>query len=414
MNTTIVIAILVAALIVGYLLFTKMEKANHRLMEAHQEKQRLESEKLILQERNERLSQQLKEAEEKGRNIDETMKMQFKELAQTILQEKSNSLKASSEETLQPLREEIQNFRNQITKSYADETGQRKSLEDRIRELIKQSQQLGIEAGNLTKALKGDSKVQGDWGEQILERILEDSGLQKDISYQVQPYIKDDTGTIVTNEDNKKMRPDVIVHFPDNRSIIIDSKVSLTAYANFMNTEKDEEKESFIRQHIQSVEKHIKELAEKDYSRYYERSIDFVMLFIPNEGAYNLAMQQKDTLWEQAYKKKIVIIGPTSLISTIKLVENLWDRNNQEKNIEAFMEEMEKIYDKMRLFLESFEDASAQIQKADSKMQEAKKRLVEGKGNLIDRLAKLNEMGLKPKNNLPQSYQKELNSRLDE
>ncbi|MFC4666553.1 DNA recombination protein RmuC [Falsiporphyromonas endometrii] len=414
MNLTLLIIALIACIGIMILFFKKNEKSNQIIRELSEEKTKLQGEKNILTERLKSTERAYIESEQKCKSIDEAMKLQFKDLAQSILQEKSNSLKISSDETLRPLKEEIKNFREQIIKSYADETGQRKSLEDKIQELIQQSEKLGSEANNLTKALKGDSNVQGNWGEQILERILEESGLEKNIGYEVQSYIKDEGGAKVISDDNHKMRPDVIINFPDQRSIIIDSKVSITAYVGYMNAQEKKQKDEFLKQHIQSVKRHIVELANKDYSKYLKKKIDFVMLFIPNEGAYNLAMQNDAELWEEAYRKKIVIIGPTSLISTLKLVENLWDRDNQEKNILSIMEEVEKLYDKFRLFLESFDDANSQITKAQEKMTEAKNRLYDGRGNIISKFAKMKEMGLKTKNNLPPSYQKRLNDYIKE
>ena len=267
------------------------------------------------------------------------------------------------------------------------------------------NQQISEEAHNLTQALKGSSKTQGDWGEMILETILENSGLEKGREFFVQEFLRDEAGNTITGADGKKMQPDVLIKYPDGRNVIVDSKVSLTAYERYMAAETDEESESTVKQHLQSVKKHIDELSAKNYDNYTD-SLDFVMMFIPVEPAYFLVMKQDSNIWNYAYKKKILLISPTNLIAALKLVADLWKREHQNRNAFEIAERGGKLYDKFVSFAENMEDIGSNINRAQKSYDTALNQLKDGKGNLIGQVEKLKELGVKAQKTIPPSLKK--------
>ena len=280
----------------------------------HEEKlivSRLEADNRIL---NDRLSAQRNEAE----TMREQMNNEFRLMANSILEEKSRRFTEINQENigriLTPLQEKLVEFKQKVEDTYDKESKERFSLDTRIRELVELNRQISQEANNLTKALKGDSKVQGDWGEMILESILEKSGLVKGREYFTQETLADEVGKAQINEDGRKMRPDIIVIYPDKRRVIIDSKVSLTAYSRYVDAESPEDATKALQEHIRSLKNHVLELAAKRYQDYVE-SLDFVMMFVPNEPAYLVAMQQEPTLWQFAYDHRVMLISPTNLIA---------------------------------------------------------------------------------------------------
>ena len=264
---------------------------------------------------------------------DNEQKEQFQNLANDILEDKSRRFTEANRENIErilgPLNKDIQEFRKKVEESYSKETVERTVLERKIAELVQLNNRIREDAVNLTNALKGNTKTQGDWGEMILERILENSGLTKGREYFIQETLKDESDRVIRTENGNTMRPDVIVVYPDNRKVIIDSKVSLTAYVDYCNAETETEREVALKAHLLSVRKHIDELSARNYCDWCDGALDFVMLFIPNESSYVLAMQSEPTLWHEAYRKRVLLLSPSNLIVSLKLTADLWSGNTK-------------------------------------------------------------------------------------
>ena len=348
----------------------------------------------------------LDEQQKNVKQIQEQFKSEFKNLATDILEEKSRNLSESSQksinELLSPLKIKIDEFKTQIQNNYVKETSERFSLAKEIKQLASLNSQLTMDAQNLTKALKGDSKIQGDWGEMILENILEQSGLSKGREYFVQESFD--------NNDGGKSRPDVVVHYPGKRCVIIDSKVSLTNYEQYISASKDSEREEALKKHIISVSKHVKELSDKNYQDLLKdcKSPDFVMMFLPIEPAYLLAIQNSPNLWQNAYKNKILLISPTNLIAALRMIRELWYQDKQNKNVAEIAKESGALIDKFVGLLEDFDKIEKAISNLDKTYTDARKKLHTGKGNLIGRAEKIRKLGAKSKKEIPSSFANEM------
>ena len=380
-----------------------------------------EAEKRLQDERNmaaKRLQEERTHAETLRREADEQWNKKLEALKSEIsritleqLSKKQDALQDQNRnqmgELLQPIREKFAEFEKSVNESKTQNAVQKEDLKKSFESMLKlfeqqqnqavnsikeQTEKIGSDAANLTKALKGDSKIQGDWGEMVLETILENSGLVKDENYFVQENVKD--------EDGNNFRPDVIVKFPEGRSVVIDSKVSLTAYADAMAADTEDLRTQRMASHVQSVIRHIDELAAKKYDDLVENAIGYVLLFIPNEAAYSAALKARPQLAQEAYKKKIIIISPSNLLMTLQLAYNLWQYDKQTKNVEKIVQSASGLYDKVALFQDSFDKIGAQIQTLSATFENAKGQLCEGKGNVLTRVEKFKDLGISPKKSL--------------
>lgn len=386
----ILLIILAAGLAVA--LVRQSQSAARRLGEAADANAQLR-EKLSRAE--ERLALLDKEKEERQRAEEE----RFRNLANEILLTNSRRFKAEHEtrlsEILTPLKDDIDSFKKRVEETYSREARERFSLSERIKELIETNQSIGKEARELTEALRGDSKIQGDWGELVLQTILEKSGLREGVHFTVQ-QTTDSTGRTLRNESGASLRPDVVINYPDGRCIVIDSKVSLTAFVRYTKASTDEERRVEGARHVASVKAHIDELSRKNYQDYVgDRKTDFVMMFIPNEPAYIAAMRLDDNLWQEAFDRRVLIISPTHLISALRIVAQLWSHDRQTRNAIDIAETAGRMYDKFVAFVDDMQRIDKALGQASDAHREAMKKLSEGTGNLIGRAEKMRVLGAK-------------------
>ncbi|MFW6019917.1 MAG: DNA recombination protein RmuC [Bacteroidales bacterium] len=351
----------------------------------------------------EKLNNQKKEIEELSKKFN----TEFENIANKILDEKSVKFtkqnKENLESILKPLGENIDNFKKKVEEVYDKESKERFSLGKEVEKLVSLNQQISQEAHNLTNALKGNSKTQGDWGQMILENILEKSGLVKDREYFVQEYLKNEDGNYQKNNQGKRMQPDVIIAYPDNRKVIIDSKVSLTAYTKYAESDDPQQQQQALQEHLKSIRRHIDDLSSKNYQD-FAPTLDFVMMFVPNEPAYLVALQNDPDLWHYAYNKRILLISPTNLIAALKLIVDLWKREYQNQNAQAIADRGKALYDKFVNFVNNLNDLGKHIQKTQESYDEALGKLKYGKGNLIGQAEKLRNLGIKSQKNIPRHF----------
>lgn len=351
-----------------------------------------------LREENSRLQERIHNIENEKERMFKESEIRFKNIANEILERNTTLFKEQNEsrlsEILTPLKDNIDQFKKTITESYSIEARERFSLQERIKELIELNQSIGKEAKDLTLALKGNNKIQGNWGEMILENILSKSGLEKGREYFVQESTQ--------NDDGKRLIADVVINYPDGQKIVIDSKVSLNAYIDLINCENGTEQETHKKRHLTSIRNHIIELKNKSYQDYLgTEKAEFVMMFIPNESAYICAMQLDHKIWQEAYDSRVLIISPTHLISVLRLIEQVWIHDRQTRNAVEIALESGKMYDKLVGFIADMQQIEKALSNAQNNYDNALKKLSTGPGNLIGKAEKLKAMGAKASKALP-------------
>lgn len=357
----------------------------------------LSSQLATLKTEKENLIEKLNTLKTEIENLHTQSREQFKNLANEILEEKSqkftNQNKENMDAIMTPLKEKIVAFQTQVENVYKIESTERNTLKGEITTLVSLNKLISEQANNLANALKGDSKKQGNWGEVVLERILERSGLEKDREYKIQYSLQ--------NSEGSRLQPDVVVFLPNNKHIIIDAKVSLTAYEAFVNAEAEEEKKQHLLKHLISVKKHIDELSKKDYQSLVDiNTLDFVLLFIPIESSFSIALQSDNELFNYALDKKIVIVSPTTLLATLYTVATLWKQEKQAKNVIEIAEESGKLYDKFFGLVEDLLDVGRKMNSAKLSYEEAMKKASTGPGNIVKRIENIKKLGAKASKSL--------------
>lgn len=349
----------------------------------------------------EKLETQKAEIEDLGRKFN----LEFENIANKILETKTEKFtelnKNNLKDILDPLGKNIEDFKKVVNETYTTESKERFSLGEKVKELAELNQQISKEARDLTRALKGEAKTQGRWGEMILETILEKSGLRKGEEYFMEYQLTDEQGNPLRSDaEGKKMRPDAVIKYPDNRNVIIDSKVSLNAFTRYIETEDPEIQKKELADHVNAVKNHIVALSTKGYDD-YDKSLDFVMMFIPSEPAYIAALQGDPDIWNFAYEKRILLLNPTNLITSLKLIVDLWKREKHNRNALEIADRGAKMYDKFVGFVANLEDIGKNITKAQAAYNESYKQLTSGSDNLVLQATKMKNLGLKAKKNLP-------------
>lgn len=346
-----------------------------------------------------RLEEQQRHSEQKLQLLTEAradLTQQFKALAHEIFDEKGRQSGEQLNRVLTPFREQLHDFKKKVDEVYINDVRERATLKQELENLRQLNQQMNHEAVNLARALKGDTKIQGNWGELILERVLEQSGLRRGTEFEIQSGYRDG--------DQRLLRPDVIVHLPDNKDVIIDSKVSLRAYERYCNEEEPGRQRQALQEHVQAVRQHITLLSDKDYSALEGlRSLDFVLLFMPIEAAFLAAFQADDGLFTHAFERHIVVVSPTTLLATLRTIENIWRYERQNQNAQAISERAGAVYDKLRGFVEEMEKFGIQLATLDATYNVAMNKLSQGRGNLISQASRFVDLGVKVRKPLPKT-----------
>ncbi len=364
------------------------------------EKEQLITKNTSLEEQLKNLREKLEENKTEIENLQEKFTKEFENLANKILDEKAtkftNQNKENIKNILEPLEKKIQSFEKKVTDSDEKRAGFQSALKTQLENLKQMNQQMSKETINLTKALKGDSKSQGNWGELVLERVLEKSGLEKDREYFVQQSFVQDGG--------RRVLPDVVIHLPDSKKMIIDSKVSLTAYEQYINEEDENIRVSHLKEHLNSLKRHIEQLSAKKYEDLYEiESPDFVLLFVPIETAFSVATNEDSSIYNRAFEKNIVIVTPSTLLATLRTIDTMWTNEKQQRNAIEIARQAGALYDKFNGLLQDLIAVGKRIDDSKKEYSNAMNKLVEGRGNLIVSVEKLKKMGAKAKKALPEN-----------
>lgn len=381
----------------------KLEETYDKAIQA-KESIRLEKEEINLEltkSKNiiEHLENKVKEEKRAIETLQEKFTKEFENLANKILDEKSTKFTKQNKESLEvilnPLHEKIKTFEKRVEDTHKESIDRHAMLRQQIIGLKELNEQMSKEATNLTKALKGDSKIQGNWGELVLERVLEKSGLEKDREYFVQNSF--------TTDDGKRVLPDVVLHLPDNKKMIIDSKVSLVAYERLVNEEDEDQRNIYLKQHIASLRKHIEQLSEKNYQDIYKiESPDFVLLFVPIEPAFAVAINQDTSLYNWAFEKNIVIVTPSTLLATLRTIDSMWTNEKQQQNALEIATQAGRLYDSFVRLSDDLLKVGSQMDTAKNTYAGAMKKLSEGRGNLISRVENLKKLGAKASKHIDQ------------
>lgn len=416
--------IIIVAVVIGFVLFNNTKAGYERQIgelkkqletEREYTKRMLDQADANLQRANQNLERERQHAEQMRKESDlrweeklDSLKNNMQNTAAKELAAKQEELQRTNrmqmDDLLKPIKEQFNDFKRAVdeskTQNEVNKTELQKAFESTMKLFQQQQQQtvdslklqterIGEDAANLSRALKGESKTQGDWGEMVLETLLENSGLQRGEEFFVQETVK--------SEDGASFRPDVVVKFPEGRSVVIDSKVSLKAYADAVAAEDEREREQLLAEHVKSVRRHVDELSAKSYDKLVKDAIGFVLMFVPNENSYIAAMKQQPDLSRYAYQKRIIIISPSNLLMALQLAYNLWQYDRQSKNVEKIVKTAADLYDKVAGFAETFTDLEAQLQRLARNFEQARGQLFDGKGNVLKRIEGLRALGVTPK-----------------
>jgi DNA recombination protein RmuC len=427
MDTALLVACLataIASIIITWL-FTRSifqvriqalnEQLKHRedqqlLIQSHNQqlqndKEQLLSKMAIAETQLSHTQQLLNEARSSGEKISEQLKLEMESLAEKVMRINSVHMVERNEEKmleiLAPLKNELGDFKKKVEDTYEKESKERFSLGKEIDRLVKMSEQVSQEANNLSTALKGNSKMQGNWGEMILESILEHSGLTRGREYVTQEFIRDQSGNVIKDDQGHGLQPDVTISYPDQRKVIIDSKVSLVAWEQYVSEPDIIKQELAMKYHIGSLRSHIDGLSKKNYPK-YAAALDYVLLFIPIEPAFLEAVKKEPTLWKYAYDKKIMLVSPTNLLAVLKIIADLWKVEQQNRNAIEIAEKAGALYDKFHGFLSNMELVGKKLGDAQTSYDDAFKQLSTGKGNIISKIEELKKMGADANKQLPE------------
>ena len=388
-------------------LLQQIEQLKNQMSQIVQEREKIRTEKETLaiqlskkETDFDHLWERHKEQKEEVEKLQEKFTKEFENLANKILEEKTVKFTEQNKENLKnilsPLQDKIQLFEKKVEDTHKESIDYHAALRQQILGLREMNEQMSKETLNLTKALKGDSKMQGNWGELVLERVLEKSGLEKGREYEVQQ-------SFVTEEGNR-LFPDVVINLPDGKKMIVDSKVTLTAYERYINAEDETEKVQFLKEHLIAIKRHVDQLSEKNYHDLYQmESPDFVLLFIPIESAFALALNEDTSLYNKAFEKNIVIVTPSTLLATLRTIDSMWTNQKQQENAVEIARQAGALYDKFEGFVSDLVKIGKKMDEAKAEYGNAMNKLFDGKGNLINSVEKLKKMGAKAKKALPEN-----------